>query len=170
MPFAIGSDTSGSVRMPASYCGVLGMRTTHGAVPFAPSYDAVGGFAKDAAPFERVGRVLLADDAPAPLPSRLVVATDALERALPATRDALPPLLARVADEIGGALDARVLLMPSRTDLCFRWQDNAAERPCIADGRLAIIESAWGHRAGNPVHRGEDWAFVRDEVRALLAR
>ena len=60
--------------------------------------------------------------------------------------------------------------MPSRTDLYFRWQDNAAELPCIADGRLAIIESAWGHRAGNPVHRGEDWAFVRDEVRALLAR
>lgn len=68
------------------------------------------------------------------------------------------------------AISAKVLLMPSRTDLYFRWQDNAAELPCIADGRLAIIESAWGHRAGNPVHRGEDWAFVRDEVRALLVR
>jgi homoserine O-acetyltransferase len=68
------------------------------------------------------------------------------------------------------AITAKVLLMPSRTDLYFRWQDNAAELPHLADGRLAIIESAWGHRAGNPVHRGEDWAFVRDEVRALLAR
>jgi amidase len=115
VPFAIGSDTGGSVRVPASYCGVLGMRTTHGAVPldgavpFAPSYDTVGWFAKDAVLFERVGRVLLADDSPAPMPSRLVVATDALERALPATRDAMQPLLARVADAKGRALDARAI-------------------------------------------------------------
>ena len=68
------------------------------------------------------------------------------------------------------AITAKVLLMPGRTDLYFRWQDNAAELPHLADGRLAVIESDWGHRAGNPVHRGADWAFVRDEVRALLAR
>ncbi len=68
------------------------------------------------------------------------------------------------------AITAKVLLMPGRTDLYFRWQDNAAELAQLADGRLAVIESAWGHRAGNPVHRGEDWAFVRDEVHALLER
>ncbi len=113
VPFAIGSDTGGSVRVPASYCGVLGMRTTHGAVPldgavpFAPCYDTVGWFARDATLFERVGRVLLADDAPARPARRLIVASDAFERALPATRDALQPTVARVADAIGGPSDAR---------------------------------------------------------------
>ncbi|MFM1988906.1 MAG: hypothetical protein RJA99_1863 [Pseudomonadota bacterium] len=65
------------------------------------------------------------------------------------------------------AIECPVLLMPGRTDLYFRWQDNAAELPFLQRGRLAVIESAWGHRAGNPIHRGEDWAFVRDTVRAF---
>lgn len=67
------------------------------------------------------------------------------------------------------AITARVLLMPGRTDLYFRHEDNAAELPMLARGCLEIIESDWGHRAGNPTHRGVDWAFVRDRVRALLA-
>jgi amidase len=63
----LGSDTGGSVRVPASFCGVIGMRVTHGAVPldgaiaFAPSFDTAGWFARDADLFVRVGRVLLAD-------------------------------------------------------------------------------------------------------------
>jgi homoserine O-acetyltransferase len=68
------------------------------------------------------------------------------------------------------AIRAEVLLMPSRSDLYFRVADNAAELPPLARGRLAPIESRWGHRAGNPVHRGEDWQFVREQVRALLER
>jgi homoserine O-acetyltransferase len=68
------------------------------------------------------------------------------------------------------AITCEVLLMPSRTDLYFRHEDNAAELPLLARGRLEIIESDWGHRAGNPVHRGPDWTFVRDRVQALLAR
>jgi homoserine O-acetyltransferase len=66
------------------------------------------------------------------------------------------------------AITAEVLLMPSRTDLYFRHEDNAAELPHLARGRMAVIESDWGHRAGNPVHRGADWAFVRDQVRGLM--
>jgi len=68
------------------------------------------------------------------------------------------------------AISADVLLMPSRTDLYFRVDDNADELPLLARGQLAPIESDWGHRAGNPVHRGADWAFIREQVQALLAR
>jgi amidase len=78
---ALGTDTGGSVRVPASFCGVFGFRPTHGSVslhgvlPFAPSFDTVGWFARDAALLERVGDVLLPRAAPAPL-RRLVCARD----------------------------------------------------------------------------------------------
>lgn len=63
--FALGTDTGGSVRVPASHTGIFGFRPTHGAVPLdgvlplAPRFDTVGWFARDAALLERVGAVLL---------------------------------------------------------------------------------------------------------------
>jgi amidase len=63
--FALGTDTGGSVRIPASFCGIWGVRTTHGAiskeglVPLMPSYDAVGFFARDIDVMLKVGEVLL---------------------------------------------------------------------------------------------------------------
>ena len=51
--FALGTDCGGSVRIPASYCGIYGIRTSHGlvpadgVVPLAPSFDTVGWFARD---------------------------------------------------------------------------------------------------------------------------
>lgn len=88
--FALGTDTGGSIRVPASFCGLYGIRTTHGRVPMAgvvplsPSYDTVGWLARDAATLERVGRVLLgADDSPGPL-RRIRVAEDLVDAASPA--------------------------------------------------------------------------------------
>jgi amidase len=52
--FAIGTDTTGSVRVPAANCGLFGMRPSHdrvslaGVMPFAPSFDTVGVLARDA--------------------------------------------------------------------------------------------------------------------------
>jgi amidase len=60
--FALGSDTGGSVRAPASFCGIYGIRPTHGRVslegacPLAPSFDTCGWFARSAEVLERVGR------------------------------------------------------------------------------------------------------------------
>lgn len=66
---ALGSDTGGSIRAPASFCGLIGLRTTHGRIPLegimplAPSLDTIGWFARDIALYEKVGQVLLGDDA-----------------------------------------------------------------------------------------------------------
>lgn len=83
--FALGTDCGGSVRLPASYCGVLGMRPTHdrvsleGAIPFGPSFDTAGWFARAPEVLRQVGRVLLRDTGPGARPSRALIARDAFD-------------------------------------------------------------------------------------------
>jgi amidase len=112
--FAIGSDCGGSVRIPASYCGILGMRPTWGrvplddAVPFGPSFDVAGWFARDAAIFEKVGRVLLQDRKKAAKPTRLLVASDAFALVGSMVADALQPAVRRLQALIGTSEDIEV--------------------------------------------------------------
>lgn len=71
---AVGSDTGGSIRAPASFCGLIGLRTTHGRIPMegvmplAPSFDTFGWFARDAETYAKAAEVLLGEDAPHPYP------------------------------------------------------------------------------------------------------
>jgi homoserine O-acetyltransferase len=68
------------------------------------------------------------------------------------------------------AITARVLLIPSATDLYFRVADNEAELAHLRHGKLATIPSIWGHRAGSPEGIPADLEFLTDQVRSWLAR
>lgn len=109
--FALGSDTGGSVRAPASHCGLYGIRPTHGrvslegALDLAPSLDTCGWFARDAGTFARVGEVLLGADV-APLPAgasalRLLAPSDVWGLLTPAVRPAWDGALQRVQQVLG---------------------------------------------------------------------
>ena len=104
---ALGTDTGGSVRVPSSFCGLYGIRPTHGRVdvrgmlPQAPTSDTTGWFARDAATFARVSSVLLGEEIPQALPTRLVVATDTFGFADAAVAAALRPLVMKLAALIG---------------------------------------------------------------------
>lgn len=94
--FALGTDTGGSVRVPASFCGLYGYRPSHGripldgVIPFAPSYDTVGVLAASAAVLAASGRVLLrAAHQTMPI-RRLLWAEDAYALLPPAIAAALP--------------------------------------------------------------------------------
>ncbi len=94
--FALGSDTGGSVRAPASHCDLFGIRPTHGAVSLAgaldlaPSFDTCGWFARDASTFSRVSEVLLPPDT-CPLPGnpRLLWPSDLWAQAVDGVAQAL---------------------------------------------------------------------------------
>jgi amidase len=105
--FALGSDTGGSVRAPASFCGIYGLRPTHGRIslaevrPLASSFDTAGWFARDGAMMERVGAVIFGEEPEDEMPARLLVAQDAFDLAGPAAAAALAPGLERVSALLG---------------------------------------------------------------------
>ena len=108
----LGTDTGGSIRVPAAYQGLYGIRTTHGAVPatglmpLAPSFDTVGWLTRDPETLAAVGDVLLPDKQPAAsggLP-RMLVAPELLDVAAPDVALAVQKFVNRWTEADGLAL------------------------------------------------------------------
>jgi amidase len=180
---ALGTDSGGSVRVPASFCGLYGIRSTHGRLdlagmmPQAPSSDTIGWFARDAATFARVSRVLLDEAIPERLPTKLVVAVDAFGFADAATAGALEPMVRRLSAVVRDVREdllappglsawsrAQRTLQPYEAWLTFRdWldRDNPRLQWSVARGLVQ----------GSAIPESERrWAdLMRAEARARLA-
>lgn len=117
--FALGTDTGGSVRVPAAFCGVFGIRPSHGripmvgCIPMAPTFDTCGWFARDAELLERVGVALLPNDA-SPAAGEPLLARDAFAGVDARVRGVLLPL-------------ARALLPAREVDVFPRGADHCIE-------------------------------------------
>lgn len=157
----LATDTAGSVRVPASYQGLWGLRTTHGLVPrqgllpLAQSFDTVGWLTRDGATLQRVADWCLSYDGSdstesvfgesgADLPWRFVIPAEALDAADAATRAAFEAFVAASALPVETASigDLDDYLVPFRTvQGAEAWRNNGdwlrahpgATGPAVAD-------------------------------------
>jgi len=180
---ALGTDTGGSVRVPASFCGLYGIRPTHGRLdvtgmlPQAPTSDTTGWFARDAATFARVSSVLLQEQIPNTLPTRLVIAVDAFGFADAPVAAALQPIVARLAALIGSSREevmapqglsvwarAQRTLQPVEAYNTFKdWLDERNPRFAFSVARALVMGSMTPES-----ERG--WAnLMRQEARGRMA-
>jgi amidase len=106
--FALGTDTAGSVRVPAAFCGILGFRPSHaaisvtGVIPMAESFDTVGWFARDPKTLLQVGHSLLQlPYSDAKQPRRILVADDCFKLSLIPNEDTVGAVLRSVQKLLG---------------------------------------------------------------------
>lgn len=179
---ALGTDTGGSVRVPASFCGLYGIRPTHGRIdtagmmPQAPTSDTTGWFARDAATFAKVSAVMLDEPIRPDLPSKLVVAVDAFGFADAKVAEALQPVVERLSAIVGESREeimapqglsvwarAQRSLQPVEAHATFKdWLDKSNPRFAFSVAK-ALVMGAMTPQVD------QTWAaLMRQEVRARM--
>ncbi len=112
--FATGSDCLGSVRVPAAYNGLLGMRPTYkrvdndGEAPYCESMDVLGYVAKEPDVFKKVSEVLLGEDEKKTPFQQVYVARDCFEAVDADVAEALTPAVDHVSKHVGPAKEVTV--------------------------------------------------------------
>ncbi|MEM9606206.1 MAG: amidase [Actinomycetota bacterium] len=108
----LGTDTAGSIRVPASYCGIVGLRPTHGrlsvegVVPLAPSFDTVGLLTRDGATLAAAWSAVTGEEIPsAPDVSTIVVLDDLVALADREAADAFAEAVAQVATLVDATVE-----------------------------------------------------------------
>jgi amidase len=125
--FSLGSDTGGSVRIPASLCGLYGIRTTlgrvdaRGAMEMSPSFDTIGWFAATPGVFRSVGKVLLGGAAASAPIEAVIVADDAFAEADAAVAALLREALAAMAPALPRQRPGTVAAAPAMS--LDAWRD-----------------------------------------------
>ena len=103
---ALGTDTAGSTRVPASFCGIYGLRPTLGSTPMdgvlsqSNTFDTVGMLADDIDLLARMAEVLLRKKIKDVRPAKAVVLEDTLAASDPAVAAAIEAILPRIQDAV----------------------------------------------------------------------
>lgn len=112
--FALGSDCLGSVRVPASYNGVLGIRPTYGRVPndgevkYCDSMDVLGYVAGSPSTFKTVSKVILGEDKQKAKFKKLLIAKDCFNMVNQDVKEALQPAVDYIAGELDSVEEVEV--------------------------------------------------------------
>jgi amidase len=183
--FALGSDTGGSVRVPAAFCGIFGIRPTHGrvdlagAMAMAPSFDVPGWFASGPGVFQRVGNVLLQGPAAAAPIRDVIILDDAFAEADAEVASLLRAALDTMADNLPNPVRARIA--PDGFDRwreIFRiiqasevWQTFGAfvetHQPRMGPGIRERMQFAASVKPGDVAKARQDHARVRAHIHAV---
>jgi amidase len=179
---ALGTDTGGSVRIPASNCGLWGWRPTHGAVsvagvmPFAPSLDTVGMLASRFDVLRLGAAVLTGTEPPVAAPPRAIhILHDAFALSDAEVREALQPVVALLRELYGDIVgnsslgelcgDQEAAAWDAWLDTYRRIQAAEAESSLSAWVADARPEFGPATQAGMEFIRSQDRSRVGDAMR-----